>query len=232
MKKEISNPNEIISHKIYFIRGQKVILDRDLAELYAVKTKRLKEAVRRNRERFPEDFMFEMEKAEFQNWRTQFATSKSVRRGLRYAPFCFTEQGVTMAAGVLKSKRPIEINIKIIRVFTKIRELLPDTLNLPQPISEVCSTVSHMTPEIARKILHKLQSIPVEVETDYHLSNREREVLSLLVRGYSYKMIAFKLDITYDTVRAHMKKIYEKLQVSSMTEAVAKAINQKLLRGK
>ena len=86
-----------------------------------------------------------------------------------------------------------------------------------------------MTPGIARKVLHHFQTILPEEEKDYRLSVREKEVLGLLVEGLSYKMIAAKLNITYDTVRAHMKKIYEKLHVASMTEAVAKAINQKLL---
>jgi hypothetical protein len=117
-------PDEVIINKIYLIRGQKVMLDRDLAELYGVETKRLKEAVKRNIERFPEDFMFEMTKEEFENWRTQFATSKSDAIGLRYAPFCFTEQGVTMLSCVLNSKRAIDVNIKIIRVFTRMKEML------------------------------------------------------------------------------------------------------------
>jgi hypothetical protein len=117
-------PEEVIMNKIYVIRGQKVMLDRDLSELYGVETKRLKEAVRRNMDRFPEDFMFEMNDKEFQNWRTQFATSKSDSIGLRYAPFCFTEQGVTMLSCVLNSKIAIEVNIRIIRVFTKMREML------------------------------------------------------------------------------------------------------------
>ena len=89
-----------------------------------------------------------------------------------------------------------------------------------------------MTPGIARKVLQQFQTILPEEEKDYHLSAREKEVLGLLVDGLSYKMIAAKLNITYDTVRAHMKKIYEKLHVASMTEAVAKAINQKLFSGK
>jgi DNA-binding NarL/FixJ family response regulator len=89
-----------------------------------------------------------------------------------------------------------------------------------------------MTPGIARKILHQFQNIQPEEKNDYHLSVREKEVLGLLVDGLSYKMIAGKLKITYDTVRAHMKKIYEKLHVASMTEAVAKAITQKLFSGK
>ena len=101
--------------------------------------------------------------------------------------------------------------------------------NLLSAISEVYNGGVPMTPAIARKVLHQFKSIlPDEKKEDYHLSEREKEVLHLLVEGLSYKMIAAKLNITYDTVRAHMKKIYEKLHVTSMTEAVAKAINRKL----
>jgi len=100
--------------------------------------------------------------------------------------------------------------------------------NLLQAISEVYSGGAPMTPGIARKVLHQLHAMLPEQEEDYHLSIREKEVLEQLVYGLSYKMIGDKLHITYDTVRAHMKKIYEKLHVASMTEAVAKAINQKL----
>jgi len=137
MSQEITIPDEIITSKIYIIREQKVMLDRDLSELYGVETKRLKEAVRRNKERFPEDFMFEMSKEEFQNWRTQFATSKEDKKGLRYAPFCFTEQGVTMLSCVLSSKKAIAVNIRIIRVFTKMREMLTDNLSLKLDIEEI-----------------------------------------------------------------------------------------------
>ncbi len=122
--KIITIPLEKIINKIYLIRNQKVMLDRDLAELYGVETKRLKEAVKRNIERFPEDFMFEMSKEEFQDWRSQFATSNSDIMGLRHAPFCFTEQGVAMLSSVLNSKQAIDVNIHIIRVFTKMREML------------------------------------------------------------------------------------------------------------
>ncbi len=101
--------------------------------------------------------------------------------------------------------------------------------NLLNAISEVYNGGAPMTPGIARKVLNQFHNIlPEETKEDYHLSLREKEVLSLLVDGLSYKMIADKLNITYDTVRAHMKKIYEKLHVTSMTEAVAKAINKKL----
>jgi len=116
--------DELIMNKIYLIRGQKVMIDRDLAELYEVETKRLKEAVRRNPNRFPKDFMFEMNKKEFENWRTQNATSKEDKQGLRYAPFCFTEQGVTMLSCILSSDRAVNVNIQIIRIFTKMKEML------------------------------------------------------------------------------------------------------------
>jgi len=123
-KDEVIIPDEVIIDKIYFIRDQKVMIDRDLAVLYGVETKRLKEAVKRNIKRFPPDFMFEMTKDEFDNWRSQIATSKPDKKGLRYAPFCFTEQGVTMLSCVLSSKRAIEVNIKIIRVSTRMKEML------------------------------------------------------------------------------------------------------------
>ena len=140
---------ELIANKIYVVRNQKVMLDRDLAELYEVETKRLKEAVRRNIDRFPEDFMFEMNDTELENWRYQFgssnsedenlrsqiASSSSVNKkfdqskdtnwgGLRYKPFCFTEQGVAMLSSVLNSERAIKVNIQIIRLFTKMREII------------------------------------------------------------------------------------------------------------
>jgi hypothetical protein len=100
------------------------MLDRDLAELYGVETKVLKQAVRRNNARFPEDFMFEMSREELQDWRSQFVTSKEDRQGLRYMPFCFTEQGVTMLSCVLNSERAIHVNIQIMRIYTRIREML------------------------------------------------------------------------------------------------------------
>ena len=115
-------PDEVVMSKIYVIRGQKVMLDRDLAELYQVETKRLKEAVRRNIDRFPSDFMFELGKEEFESLRSQIATSK--RGGTRYLPMAFTEQGVSMLSSVLNSSIAIQVNIQIIRIFTKMREML------------------------------------------------------------------------------------------------------------
>ena len=124
MSKSIVIPDEVVISKIYLIRGLKVMIDRDLAELYGVETRVLKQAVRRNIERFPEDFMFEMNKEEFDQWREENITASEDKQGLRYAPFCFTEQGVTMLSCVLNSKRAIEVNIQVIRIFTRLREMV------------------------------------------------------------------------------------------------------------
>ncbi|NAS32043.1 ORF6N domain-containing protein [Flavobacteriaceae bacterium R38] len=148
MNKEIVIPDELITNKIYLIRDQKVMLDRDLAELYQVETKVLKQAVRRNIARFPGDFMFEMTKKEFENWRSQFVTSNVDKKGLRYAPFCFTEQGVAMLSSVLKSERAIAVNIKIIRVFARIREMLIDNLNVKLEIEEIKKKLSNHSKNI------------------------------------------------------------------------------------
>ena len=118
----------IILKTIYVIRGQKVMLDADLAILYQVETKRLKEQVNRNKERFPEDFMFQLTKAEYENLRSQIATSSW--GGTRYMPMAFTEQGVAMLSSVLNSPTAIRVNIQIIRVFTKMRELLMTNKNI------------------------------------------------------------------------------------------------------
>lgn len=110
-----------ILNKIYAIRGQRVMLDQDLAEMYGVETKQLKRQVRRNLERFPKDFMFELTLKDLDNLRSQIGTSSW--GGTRYKPMVFTEQGVAMLSSVLNSKTAIDVNIRIIRVFTKMREL-------------------------------------------------------------------------------------------------------------
>ncbi len=123
-------PDDVVTNKIYFIRNQKVMIDRDLAVLYGVETKRLKEQVKRNLSRFPEDFMFELSKEEFENWRSQIATSNSDKMGLRYAPMAFTEHGVLMLSSVLNSEKAIQTNIQIMRIFTKIRQMIVDTTEI------------------------------------------------------------------------------------------------------
>ena len=146
MNEKITIPDEVIINKIYVIRDQKVMLDKNLAKLYQVETKQLKRQVRRNRERFPEDFMFELTKEEFDNLRSQFGTSNW--GGNRYAPLVFTEQGVAMLSSVLKSSTAIRVNIQIIRVFTRIREMLTDNLSVKLEIEEIKKKFSNHSKNI------------------------------------------------------------------------------------
>jgi hypothetical protein len=124
--KNLAVPVTLIERRIYLIRGQKVMIDSDLAELYGVETKILNRAVRRNLERFPEDFMFQLKKDEAESLRIQIATLKPAGRGKhrKYLPYVFTEQGVAMLSSVLNSKRAIEVNIAIMRAFMKLRQML------------------------------------------------------------------------------------------------------------
>jgi hypothetical protein len=117
-------PDEMIINKIYIIREKKVMLDRDLAELYGVDTRVLNQSIKRNLKRFPDDFMFQMTKEELENWKSQIVISNSEKMGIRKPPFVFTEQGVAMLSSVLNSERAISVNIQIIRVFTRMRALI------------------------------------------------------------------------------------------------------------
>lgn len=113
-----------IENMIYVIRGQRVMLDSDLAELYSVETKRLNEQVKRNIQRFPSDFMFQLSDQEFESLRSQIATSNGEKGGRRYQPFVFTENGVAMLSSVLSSEQAVQVNIAIMRIFTKLRSFL------------------------------------------------------------------------------------------------------------
>jgi ORF6N domain len=135
MKEKEEIIHQAIENKIYVIRGQKVMLDSDLAELYGVETKRINEQVRRNIERFPNDFMFQLSLAEFQNLKSQIATSSW--GGVRKPPFAFTEHGVLMLSSVLNSQRAIQVNIQIMRTFARIRQLLTDNAELRLEIQKI-----------------------------------------------------------------------------------------------
>lgn len=129
-----------IQNLIYIIRGQRVMLDSDLARLYEVETKVLNQAVKRNLERFPKDFMFQLTKEEYEVLRSQFVTSKiktETRGGRQYFPYVFTEQGVSMLSSVLKSKRAIQINVQIMRTFVKMREWAIENKEIAQRLTEL-----------------------------------------------------------------------------------------------
>ncbi|MGD0591493.1 MAG: ORF6N domain-containing protein [Bacteroidota bacterium] len=135
MKQQSIVPSEIIEKRIFIIRGQKVILDFHIAELYEVETKALKRAVKRNMDRFPNDFCFELTFDEFQHLRYQLGTSSW--GGTRYRPFAFTEQGIAMLSSVLQSKRAIHVNIEIMRAFVKLREVLASHKDLARKLEEL-----------------------------------------------------------------------------------------------
>lgn len=130
-------PSEIIENKILLIRGQKVMMDRDLAILYGVTTKALNQAVKRNIERFPEDFMFRLSQQEAGISRSQIVTLKKQGSNIKYLPYAFTEQGIAMLSSVLKSKTAIQVNIQIMRVFTKLREILASHKDLKRRVEEM-----------------------------------------------------------------------------------------------
>lgn len=151
---ETLTPLEIIENKIYIIRGQKVMLDKDLAWLYEVETKALNRVVKRNPERFPEDFMFQLTQEEFDNLRCQIGTSSlksqiatSSWGGQRYLPYAFTEHGVAMLSSVLRSKRAVAINIQIVRIFNKLRNMAIEHKDLRDELTELKNSFIHYAKE-------------------------------------------------------------------------------------
>lgn len=130
-------PQERIERKIFLIRGQKVMLDKDLAQLYGVSTGRFNEQVKRNIRRFPEDFMFQLTKEEFKNWISQIAISNRDKMGLRKRPYAFTEQGIAMLSGVLHSERAVQVNIAIMRAFVRLKQILATHKELAAKLKEL-----------------------------------------------------------------------------------------------
>ena len=130
-------PAERIEAKILLIRGQKVMLDADLAALYGVSTKRLNEQVRRNKDRFPDDFLFQLSAQETENLRSQFATSSAEHGGRRYRPYAFTEHGAVMLASVLNSKIAVEASIQVVRAFVRLRQMLATHKELAAKLAEL-----------------------------------------------------------------------------------------------
>src|SRR5919206_389488 len=133
---------QLIERRIYLIRGQKVMVDFELAELYGVTTSRLNEQVTRNRKRFPKDFMFRLTEDEAESLRSQFAISNTGRGGRRYLPYAFTEQGVAMLSSVLNSDRAIQVNIAIMRAFVRLRQMLETNEELNRKFAAVIRKLS------------------------------------------------------------------------------------------
>ena len=161
-------PDETLMSKIYLIRDQKVMLDSDLAELYGVETRRLNEQVARNADRFPDDFMFRLNEAEFDSLMSQIATSK--RGGRRKLPYVFTEHGVLMLSSVLNSKQAIMVNIQVMRIFTHIRKKFLENLELRTEIDTIKKKLDNQDKnmEIVFRYLDEL------IEKNDHLQERKR----------------------------------------------------------
>lgn len=158
-----------IEKMIYVIRGQNVMFDSDLAELYGVETKRLNEQVKRNLERFPEDFMFQITPSEYELLRSQFATSKEGRGGRRYEPLVFTENGVAMLSSVLNSSQAIQVNVSIMRIFTRLRSFLFLEKNLHDRMDKLEAGTS----KIFKIVFERLDSIE-ELTTPKLAPNRKK----------------------------------------------------------
>jgi len=138
-----------ISEKILIIRDQKVMIDKDLAMLYGVETRELNQSVKRNIARFPSDFMFQLNSKEFEDWRSQIVMSKSDKKSIRRKPYVFTEQGVAMLSSVLKSKKAIQVNIAIMKIFVQLREIGHNYKKLAAKINEIESKYSKQDKQIA-----------------------------------------------------------------------------------
>jgi len=156
-------PIEVIEQKIYVIRGHKVMIDSDLADLYQVLTKNLNLAVRRNIKRFPVDFMFQLTADEADVLRYQIGTSKKGQGGRRYLPYVFTEQGVAMLSSVLNSERAVLVNIEIIRAFVKLRQMLASNLELSRRLDELESKYDKQF-RVVFDAIRQLMSTPVDAE--------------------------------------------------------------------
>jgi hypothetical protein len=154
-------PIEKIERAIYFIRGEKVMLDRDLAELYQVTTAALNQALRRNRERFPGDFMFQLTRAEVtQLNRSQIVIGSQKHRDPRFRPYAFTEQGIAMLSSFLRSKRAISVNIEIMRAFVKLRQMLASNSELSRQLDELESKYDRQF-KVVFDAIRQLMSPPV-----------------------------------------------------------------------
>ncbi|MES2513374.1 MAG: ORF6N domain-containing protein [Bacteroidota bacterium] len=149
---------QVIQTKIYEVRGQKVMLDYDLAELYEVETKRLKEAIRRNSKRFPNDFMFELTRDEYNLLRTQFASLESGKgKYSKYLPYAFTEQGVAMLSGILNSNKAIDVNIAIMRAFIALKQFALTNTELNNKLKELENTYNKQFKDVYEAINYLLQ---------------------------------------------------------------------------
>lgn len=166
-------PVELIARRIYLVRGQRVMLDSDLAELYQVTTKALNQAVRRNSRRFPDDFLFQLTEEEAAALRSQSVTSNQGRGGRRYLPYAFTELGVAMLSSVLNSERAVQMNIVIMRAFVKLREVLAANKTLARRVEQLAATQkSHAA--LFEIVIADIQKLDRKLASEIRLLNAPR----------------------------------------------------------
>lgn len=175
-----------IQNLIYEFRGQRVMLDRDLARMYSVETKRLNEQVKRNIERFPDDFMFQLTSGEMEIWKSQIATSNSIKMGMRRPPYAFTENGVAMLSSVLKSAIAIQVNIGIMRAFTEYRKI---ALALPQNNEDVA---------LLRKDFEELK---LDIEDVLHDQNDINEMTRIHLDNIDQALVLLQTQRKHDKPR-------------------------------
>lgn len=186
------NELEIIRSKIYEIRGQKVMLDRDLAVMYGVETRALNQAVKRNSERFPKDFMFQMTDEEVENWKSQIVMSNSIKMGVRRNPYVFTELGVAMLSSVLTSKIAIQVNINIMRAFVAIRKMV--TAN---PVALRLSTLEQNFEELKQdleEIFADYNDINEDTRAQLEAINTALADLQIAKKTAPHKRIGFRTE--------------------------------------
>ena len=161
---------EVIKHRIYEVRGLRVMLDRDLAELYNVETRALNQAVRRNINKFPEDFMFVMTEDEMNAWKSQFVMSNSIRMGMRRPPVVFTELGIAMLSSVLRSETAIQVNINIMRAFVAIRHAIGAWQGVNLKVEQLSHKVDNLNARVD-EILHEQDENNMEMAVQINALN-------------------------------------------------------------
>ena len=222
---------ENIQNRIYTIRGKQVMIDRDLAKLYQVETRRLNEQVRRNIQRFPDEFMFQLTKEETENWKSQIAISNKEKMGLRKAPFVFTEQGVSMLSAVLKSEMAIKISIQIINAFIEMRKFLFNNASVFQRLEKV----EHKQIETEKKIdivIDALQSNELTPKQGIFYNGQIFDAYKLtsdIIRKAKKSIILID-NYVDDTVLQLFTKSQKGVKTTIYTKAISKTLKQDLAK--
>ncbi len=226
MNKELNIlKQEDIKSKIYTIRGLEVMLDTDLADLYKVETRVLNQAVRRNINRFPNDFMFQLNNEEFENWKSQIVISNSIKMGLRKKPLVFTEQGVAALSGVLKSSKAIEANIQIIRAFVAMRKFITSNAQIFQRLSSVEIKQIEYDHKL-EKVFEAIESKDIKPKMGIFFDGQIFDAYSFisnLVRSAKEEIILLD-NYVDDTVLTLFIKRKEGVKVTTLTKEITKQL--------